>query len=349
MSLTLYVDADRYEAHLRTVVEKVPRIVPVTKGNGYGLSNARLAMKAEKLGADTLAVGTYDELPQVQALFTRDLLELTPWRPFGPAVERDADPRVIHTVSRLEDLDDLLGSDPAARVVLERMTSMLRHGLSARELRSAREVLARHPEARVEGVTLHLPLARGSHLTEMHRLMTDVVAAGLDSRTVWVSHLEDDELAGLEAAYPDYAFRPRIGTRLWLGDRGALRVRASVLDVHHVARGDVYGYRGRTAPRGGTVVVVTGGTAHGIGLAAPTGEGSFRARATAVARGSLEAAGFVRSPYRVGGKQRLFAEPPHMQASMLFLPDDVPPPAVGDEVEVQVRFTATTFDRTVVS
>jgi hypothetical protein len=348
MSLTLYVDADRHEVHLRTVVEKCPRIVPVAKGNGYGLSNARLAIKAEKLGADTLAVGTYDELPQVQALFTGDLLVLTPWRPFGPAAEREADARVIHTVSRLADLDELLTREPGARVVLERMTSMLRHGLSARDLRAARGVLDRHPGARVEGVTVHLPLGHGSHVTEMHRLMTDVVAAGLEARTVWVSHLGDDELAGLEAAYPDYVFRPRIGTRLWLGDRGALQVRATVLDVHTVARGDVYGYRGRIAPRAGSIVIVTGGTAHGIGLAAPTGEGSLRARASAVARGGLEAAGLVRSPYRIGGKQRLFAEPPHMQASMLFLPDDVRPPAVGDEVEVQVRFTATTFDRTVV-
>ena len=30
--------------------------------------------------------------------------------------------------------------------------------------------------------------------------------------------------------------------------------------------------------------------------------------------------GLTRSPFWVDGKQRLFAEPPHMQASMLFLP-----------------------------
>jgi hypothetical protein len=57
----------------------------------------------------------------------------------------------------------------------------------------------------------------------------------------------------------------------------------------------------------------------------------------------------VRSPYTVAGKHRLFAEPPHMQASMLFLPAGTPVPAVGDEVDVRVRFTATGFDRTVIS
>ena len=46
----------------------------------------------------------------------------------------------------------------------------------------------------------------------------------------------------------------------------------------------------------------------------------MRARAATLARGGLDAVGFVRSPFTVDGKQRLFAEPPHMQASMLFLP-----------------------------
>ena len=50
---------------------------------------------------------------------------------------------------------------------------------------------------------------------------------------------------------------------------------------------------------------------------------------------------------RIDGKQRLFAEPPHMQASMLFLPSGAHVPAVGDEVDVRVRYTATTFDRVV--
>jgi hypothetical protein len=67
-----------------------------------------------------------------------------------------------------------------------------------------------------------------------------------------------------------------------------------------------------------------------------------------VARGGLDAAGFVRSPFTIGGKQRLFAEPPHMQASMLFVPSGGGAPSVGSEVEVAVRFTATTFDRTVI-
>ncbi len=283
---------------------------------------------------------------------------LTPWRPFGPALE--VDPalagRVVHTVSRLDDLSDLLSREPRARFVLERVTTMLRHGMSARELRAAGTVLAEHAGARLEGVAIHLPLNTGSHVAEMERLLTDVVAADLPAdrqdgraaRTVWVSHLTPEELATLRASYPDFTIRSRTGTALWLGDRDALRVTSRVLDVHEVRRGDAFGYRARRIPRHGHLLVVSGGTAHGIGLEAPAGDLSLKARAATLARGGLDAAGQVRSPFTVDGRQRFFAEPPHMQASMLFLPKGAAVPTVGDLVDVRVRYTATSFDRVLV-
>lgn len=351
MSLTLHVNGDRWRAHLRATVERYPGLVPVAKGNGYGFGLGRLARRAQWLGLDTLAVGTYDELGEVASRFDGSLLVLTPWRPFGAATENDPSiaSRVIHTVSRVEDVDGLLAQDPDARFVLEQRTSMLRHGMTARELRAAVSAWRAARRGRLEGSALHLPLASRSHLPEVDRLMTDAVAAGLATaqmpRVVYVSHLSDDELATLRRQWPDFELRPRIGTDLWLGDRGAMRATGTVLDVHRVERGEVYGYRGRTAPRAGQIVVVSGGTAHGIGLEAPTGDASLRSRAATLARGGLDAAGLVRSPYTIDGKQRLFAEPPHMQASMLFLPAGATVPAVGDEVDVRIRFTATDVDR----
>ena len=357
MSLTLTVDGPRWRAHLESVADAHPAIVPVAKGNGYGFTLGRLARKAQWLrdrGHDvtTLAVGTYDEIPEVATRWDGDILVLTPWRPFVDPLDPALDKRVIHTVSRLADLEQLLTLAPTSRIVLERTTSMQRHGMSGRELWEAGEVLRRHPDGHLEGVALHLPLAQGNHLGEVGRLLNDYVAAAVPERgahAVWVSHLTDGELATLRQQYPDFTVRPRIGTQLWLGDRGALQATATVLDVHPVERGDIFGYRARTAPKSGHLLVVSGGTAHGIGLEAPTGDQSIKARAATLARGGLDAVGFVRSPYSIDGKQRLFAEPPHMQASMLFLPNGARVPAVGDRIDVRVRFTATTFDRVEIS
>jgi alanine racemase len=340
--LSLYVDQARWRSHLESVAAAVPGLVPVVKGNGYGFGNVRLAETAEQLGADTVAVGTYAEVEPVLEHFSGSVLVLSPWRPFeARALYSD---RLVHTIGRL---DDLAGIREAAqvsrpRVVLELVTSMRRHGFTARDLRAA----GRHLDGlQVEGFALHLPMAHGSHLPEVERLMNDVVASGVDSRRVYVSHLDDAELASLRRSYADFEIRPRVGTRLWLGDRGALTPRATVLDVHAVQRGDEFGYRGRSAPKHGHLVIVSGGTAHGVGLEAPTAAATMRDRAVSLAKGGLDAAGFVRSPFTIGGKYRLFAEPPHMQASMLFLPNGTPAPAVGDEVDVRVRYTTTTFDR----
>ena len=342
MSLTLTVDGERWRTHLRGFADANPGLVPVAKGNGYGFTLGRLARKAEWLGVDTIAVGTYEELPEVASRFPGSLLVLTPWRPFVAALDPALAGRVIHTVSRPGDLGALLERQPGARFVLERLTSMQRHGLSARELW---DVAAADTGGRLEGVALHLPLAHGGHLAEATALMNDVVGTGLGPMTVWVSHLTDTELATLRTAYADFTIRPRVGTALWLGVRDALKVTATVLDVHPLERGDTFGYRGRSAPKSGHLMIVSGGTAHGIGLESPTGDTSLRSRAATLARGGLDAAGFVRSPFSIDGKQRLFAEPPHMQASMLFLPSGARVPEVGDEIDVRVRYTATTFDR----
>jgi hypothetical protein len=262
MSLTLTVDGDRWRSHLLATVAKHPGIVPVTKGNGYGLTVGRLARRAQWLaehagetGArlDLLAVGTYDEIDQAATRYDGDLLVLTPWRPFGAALELDerTASRVVHTVSRPDDLAALRERDPGARFVLEQLTSMLRHGMTRRDLATAAEALRETGTGRggLRGVAMHLPLNTTSHLSEVSRLINDIVASGLPTRTVFVSHLTHGELARLATSYPDFTVRPRVGTALWLGDRGALAVTATVLDVHDVERGEVFGYRGRSVPK----------------------------------------------------------------------------------------------------
>ena len=95
---------------------------------------------------------------------------------------------------------------------------------------------------------------------------------------VWVSHLHDHELAAVAQAVPDVSVRMRVGTRLWLGERGALQASGTVLGVHPLPSGTHVGYRQRSGPKEGTLVIVSGGTAHGIGLSAPTPAASMRQR-----------------------------------------------------------------------
>lgn len=348
MPLQLSVDGERWRTHLRRFADARPGLVPVAKGNGYGFGLGRLARKCDWLGVETVAVGMYDELPDVADRYAGDLLVLSPWRGFADPGTLAAKHRhrVVHTVGRTEDLGRLLEIEPSARIVLERLSSMKRHGFSAPELAAAVRTVSAHPHARLEGVAVHLPLAAGAHLAEVEQVLAGV---GPGIGQVWVSHLTDDELGRLRAAHPSLRVRPRIGTDLWLGDRTALSVTSSVLDVHPVRKGETFGYRGRAAPKDGHLLVVSGGTAHGIGLESPMSGSGLRDRAATVARGALDAQGKVRSPFWVDGEQRLFAEPPHMQASMLFLPDGATVPAVGDTVDARVRYTATTFDRVAIA
>ncbi len=337
MPLTLYVDGPLWRDHLKATAVASPGLVPVIKGNGYGFAVASLARRAEWLGCDTVAVGTYREVGEVAKRFRGDIVVMEPWRPF---IETPTSSHVIHTIGRDCDLRDLAARLERPRVVLEGLTSMRRHGFEVGERVSAQRSAG---GVRIEGHALHLPLG-GGHVREAERWLADAPAGRW-----FVSHLEGDELAQLQQRHPDLVLRPRVGTGLWLGERRALAPRATVQDVHPVRRGDRVGYRQRAAARNGHVLVVAGGTAHGIGLEAPPAAASARSRAGSVARGGLLAVGRALSPFAVAGRRRWFVEPPHMQVSMIFLPNGIRPPAIGDELDVQVRYTTTTFDEVRIS
>jgi alanine racemase len=343
MPLTLHIDGPRWRSHLRSFTDTHLGIVPVAKGNGYGFGMAALARRCDWLGVDTMAVGTYEEAPGALSRFDGDVVVLSPWRPFLDDIPDD--PRLIHTVGRIDDIAALAARSDRPRVVVEGLTSMNRHGLTRHQLAAAADHLG---GLRLEGFAVHLPMA-GGRLAEAEEWAAVLEASQLDTTVLQVSHLTDKELAMLRERRPGLRVRPRIGTALWLGDRGALHVTGTLLDRHQVSRGERIGYRQRPMPRDGWLLVVTGGTAHGIGMEAPTAASTMRQRAISVARGSLEAAGFAYSPFSVAGKQRWFAEPPHMQASLLFLPTGVEPPEIGDPIPVDVRYTTTMVDRVEIS
>lgn len=344
MPLSLNVDAERWRARAQTVIDgSSSTVVPVTKGNGYGFGNPTLAIEASKLGVSTIAVGEYEEIGDVIPGFGGDALVLSPWRPWISTPDASLADHVIHTVSRLDDLRTLAATGNRPRVVIEVLTSMRRHGIDLAELPATGEILA---DVQFEGFAFHLPLA-GDHSAEVRTLGQRALAAardaGIDTAPIWLSHVTPsvaDTLAGDLGA----DVRLRMGTSLWLGDRSLLRAQSTVLDLHEVRRGDRYGYRQRRAGRGGVIAVVSGGTAHGVALEAPAPATSLRQRGISLAKGGLEAFGRTLSPFRVAGKQCWFAEPPHMQCSMIWLPAGEAVPGVGDELDVDVRFTTTYFD-----
>ena len=340
MSFALHIDGPRWRAWQDSVRDELGAagglLAPVAKGNGYGLGLALLGAEAERLGAATVAVGLPHEVAEVRAGgFVGDVLVLSPWIP-GVSPDPADDPALVLTASSPEAARAL--GERGVRHVVEGLTSMRRHGIEPERLAAAGDL--------AEGLALHLPLdlPTKSRLAEVKAWLEAAEDARLPLRRLWVSHLTAAEVGQAARLAPGAQVVSRVGTRLWLGDRGALRPTGAVLDVHRLRRGDRYGYRQRRAARAGWLLVVAGGTAHGVALSAPTAAASARQRAVAAGTGALEAAGRSLSPFHVAGKQRWFAEPPHMQCSMLLLPVDVAPPAIGDRLAVDVRMTTARFD-----
>jgi hypothetical protein len=382
MSFVLRVDASRWRAHQQSVVDAVTRAsgtapVPVIKGNGYGFGPAVLSAEASRLDSDTVAVGTIFEVDDVAAGTTGDVVVLEPFQPLD-AVAADAwwqlgeklhAGRVIRTVASVDALRALAAGPGSVRVILEAHTSMHRFGFSESELLEALaddDIRAAMERGRVlvEGLAVHMPIAQPADdvpppgVRDGSAKAREVMRwAGLwqaktavwpghnaPANTIWVSHLDDDELAVVRSSLGEAVLRLRTGTRLWLGDRGALKAVGTVLAVHPLVSGTHVGYRQRSGPKQGTLVVVSGGTSHGVGLAGPSPAATIRQRVTTAGIGALDAAGRAMSPFTWQGKQRWFAEPPHQHVSMVWLPHECVLPQVGDEMSSDVRFTTSRFD-----
>jgi hypothetical protein len=346
----LRLDSARWHEHLRTVTDAVPGIVPVIKGNGYGYGLGRLAEESARLGVGAVGVGTAREVESVRYAFPGDIVILNPWDSSSSlAAELARDRRVISTLSRISDLERLAAGDQLQygrrpRVLVELLTSMRRHGLRTDQLARVPALLE---GVEFEGWTIHLPMQSEGRYAEAERLAR--AALKVAPGTLWLSHLPPEEAYGLArqlggAGADPVPVRLRIGTRLWLGEESSRQTTATVLDVHPIRRGERAGYRQRICPADGWILVLAGGTSHGIGMEAPTSATTVRQRAIALATGSLEAAGLALSPYTVNGKKRWFLEPPHMQSSLVFLPAKERPPAIGEEVPVELRLTTALVD-----
>lgn len=351
MGLYLEVATGAWQAHLDATVAGSAGAVPVAKGNGYGFGLGVLADQADRLGCPVLAVGTVGEGAQVRRRFGGDVLVLQPWRPESDPVPvglrtGDGAGRLLRTVAHLDVLAGLAdgrGTGPAPDGIVVEMDSPLhRHGIGWDDLDLVRDLVRRIP---FEGIGLHLPLA-GDRFAMAMEASRRLAAAEVAVPALWVSHLNADAVAALRCA-TGLQVRARVGTALWLGAPHTFRARADVLDSHVLPRGTAFGYRGRRLRRPGQVVVVAGGTSHGVGIRASVAGHRVGGRLRAAAVAGLEAAGIAPSPFSWQGHRLVYADSPHMQVSMVYVPRAVGRPRVGDVVDVSARMTLTAFDNVV--
>jgi alanine racemase len=310
VALVLEVDRSRWDTHVAATAARVPRLIPVVKGNGYGLGRDWLAARAASL-APTLAVGTVHEVASVPR--GRLAVVLTPTLDPSPldavVLARD---EVVLTVGSAAHLA-ALGSTPR-RVVVKIRSSMHRYGVPIGELASFLDA-SRTAGHSVDAVSIHLPLDGDPN--EASRMIDDVDT----SLPVHLSHVTIEQLDDLATRHARHSLHLRLGTHLWHGDKESMRLRADVLDTEVVSAGTRVGYRSLATPYDGTLVMIGCGSSHGV---APLSDG--------------------RSPFHFARQRLDLIEPPHMHSSMALTRLDQPTPVVGDRVDVQRPLTQTTPD-----
>ena len=226
---------------------------------------------------------------------------------------------VTLTVGSFPQLEHLVRYRPRGPVVLKAMSAVRRHGFDAGDIATALEVLQSAGGA-LHSVALHPPLA-GSD--EQRRTEIETLIDRLPEETpVTLSHLGADHYARVREYYPNRRFAIRLGSALWHGDKSALALRATVIDVREVRSNERVGYRGVPVPGDGFMVILDAGTSHGV---QPLANGD--------------------SPFHSSRQRLALVEPPHMHVSLAFVPAGEPVPAVGDEVDVQRPLITTAVDR----
>lgn len=310
MALVLEVDRSRWESQVAATAARVPRLIPVVKGNGYGLGRDWLAARAANL-APTLAVGTVNEVASVPRGRTALVLTPTLDQRSLSEIPPDADD-VILTIGSTAHLAAL--SATSRRVVVKIRSSMHRYGVPVSEL--ARLVdAARATGHSVEAVSIHLPL--DGDPDEASRLI-DVVDPSLP---VHLSHVTIEQFTALTTHHSHHSLHLRLGTTLWHGDKRAMSLRADVLDTESISVGTRVGYRSVAAPHDGILVMVGCGSSHGV---TPLPDG--------------------RSPFHFDRQRIDLVEPPHMHTSMALARPDQSTPSIGDWVDVQRPLTQTSPD-----
>ena len=374
MTFSLNVNAAKFRGHLVSVMNSYAtsgaELVPVIKGNGYGFGRDLLADEASRLGCNRIAIGTVWELGQALADFAGQILVLEPFNSSdAPAVEKWRQhlehnaARIIVTVSKV----DLAAvrSAGAKDIYLEGKTSLSRFGILPYDMQS----ISNFDNLNVLGLSLHLPIVQAAHKVDATTEISSAFDGAALSQSMtetwnWIvlyqemstkfslpkhlslSHVSEDQVKSLKKMMQSYNFdleiEVRVGTKLWLGEPSALQATGTVLQIHEITHQQTVGYQQIATGTNRRLIVVSGGTAHGVAMAAPSNARSLRKKGVAIAEGFSQAIGKVRSPFSCDGRNLDFVEPPHMQVSMLWSNDMSI--AVGDELNCNVRNSTSNFD-----
>jgi alanine racemase len=319
MGLRLSVQRRAWRASVDAAAAARPGLVPVVKGNGYGLGRPSLmtiAAELAKTGPRVIGVGTVYEAHDVPT--TRTAHVLTPHMDRLPANLPTA---TILTVGSVAHVAALRSHGWTGPVSLKLASSMHRYGATPAEFPGVVEAIAAAGWP-LASYTIHLPLvgSNGGRRAEI-----DAWLPKLDpSIPLSVSHLDPEAYAALRTANPKRTFHIRSGTALWHGGKALMHLSADVLDVHAVSAGQVAGYRATTVPSEGHLVLVSAGSTHGT---RPLEDG--------------------RSPFHYCRRRVALFERMHMHTSMLFVPVGDPLPAVGDRLDVQQPLITTSVDELV--
>ena len=374
MTFSLNVNATKFRGHLVSVMNSYAtagaELVPVIKGNGYGFGRGVLASEAARLGSNRIAIGTVWELGQSLADFAGEILVLEPFNSSDTSavaqwrehLEHNAD-RIIVTVSNV-DLAAVRAAG-AKNIYLEGKTSLSRFGILHLDMQS----IENFNDLKVQGLTLHLPIVQPAIKVNATTEISSAFNGATLSKSMtetwnWIvlyqelatkfalpkhlslSHITESQLKSLKKMMQSYNFdmeiEVRVGTKLWLGEPSALQATGTVLQIHELMNSRTVGYQQTNSGNNKRLIVVSGGTAHGVAMAAPSTASSLRKKGVAIAEGFSQAIGKVRSPFSFKGKNLDFVEPPHMQVSMLWSNDMKI--AVGDNLNCNVRNTTSNFD-----
>lgn len=339
MTFKLVIDRAAWQQHIDRYQAQRPWVVPVVKGDGYGIGAQRVLAQCERVRAPLIAVGTPAEAAQaLKETSEADILVLFPVRA-DESADALTDPRIIRTVADAEQVRRVHDTWGFSRYVVEADSPMARHGVPLTELAGLREALT---DERCVGVSVHNP-PFGDQAASVRDVLTALGAAGIHPRTLFASHLSTAQVEALRVQAGATALAVRTGTDLWLGDSAALTAYGQVVDIHPVAKGRPVGYSQRTSRSDGWLAVIGGGTAHGVGIETARPRMTAKLAARRAARTALTAVGRAPSPFRIGGARVPYADVPHMQVSMVWLPS-ASAVSVGDWVPCDMRITVTRFD-----